>query len=288
MSAQAFAVGHFRDHVEVVVTGPWTEQAAEPILSGEADRLVLNYAHGFAETDLEFLRELPLRQLVVLDRRLTSLAPLEGLSETLEFLHLTTDPKLSVDVAQFPRLVDLSADWQQVRSTVSAAVRLERLHIGRYSESDLKPLSGLGRLQRLALTDRPRLASLAGLEAFPDLRSLGGYLAGDLIDIAELGGRGLLEELELEGCRKLARIDAIAGCVRLSRLNLSECGDLASLRPLTGLAALEVVQLFGSTKVLDGDLAPLAGLPHLKELRMQSRRHYRPGVDDIQASLPRP
>jgi hypothetical protein len=81
MSSEGFAVGHFRDRVEVVITGLWSEQAAEPIRSGEADRLVLNYSHGFAERDLEFIRGLPVRQLIILDRRLTSLAPLNTLLE---------------------------------------------------------------------------------------------------------------------------------------------------------------------------------------------------------------
>lgn len=287
MSAQGFAVGYFRDHVEVVVTGPWTAKAAEPILSGQADRLILNYALGFVEPDLEFLRGLPLRQLVVLDRRLSSLAPIADLSASLELLRLTTDPKLAVDLANFPLLRDLSADWQQIKATVSAAARLDRLHIGRYSAPDLRPLSSLENLRRLALTDRPRLASLAGLEAFRALRSLGIYGGRHLVDISALDGSDSLEELELEGCHKLAHIDAVSSCARLRRLNVSECGDLASLWPLADLAELEVVRLFGSTRIVDGDLSPLARLPHLNDLRMMSRRQYRPSVHDIQASLPR-
>lgn len=285
MNTQAFAIGHFRDHVEVVVTGPWTDRAAEPIRSGEADRLVLNYALGFAEADLEFLRGLPVKQLVVLDRRLSSLEPINALSDSLELLHLTTDSTLSIDLALFPQLADLSADWQQVRSTIAAAPRLERLHVGRYAERDLMPLTSPRSLRRLALTDRPRISTLEGLAALPELRSLGVYLAKNLEDIDELEGRDSIEDLELESCRKLDRIDAIGGCVGLRTLNLSECGDLPSVAPLTGLTGLEVLQLFGSTNVLDGDLTPIAGLPRLRELRMRSRRHYRPSVGDIQASL---
>jgi internalin A len=140
-SQQEFAVGRFPDRVEVVVTGRWTADASRLFESGEADRLVLNYAHGFGETDLEFLRGLPVRQLVVLDRRLGSLAPLSDLGDTLELLHVTTAPSLTIDLGRFPRLTDLSADWHQVVATIKAASNLERLHVGRYDQVDLEPLA---------------------------------------------------------------------------------------------------------------------------------------------------
>lgn len=282
-----FAIGRFHDRVEMVVTGPWTDRAAEAVRSGAVDRVVLNYAHGFAEPDLEFLRDLPIRQLIILDRRLNSLEPVAALSESLELLHVTSDPSLHLDLAQLPRLVDLSADWHQVRATIPFADKLVRLHLGRYGEHDLMPLARIRDLRRLALTDRPRLRSLSGLANFSELRSLSISMARDLDDIDDLRGRDLIEEIGLESCRRLVRIDALTGCSRLRRLNLSECGDIESLLPLNGLGDLEVLQLFGSTKVLDGDLGPIDALPSLRELRMQSRRHYRPSVAEIQASLPR-
>lgn len=286
MSAEHFAIGRFRDRVEVVVTGPWTIDAAVPILSGEADRLVLNYALGFEERDLEFLRGLPVRQLVVIDRRIASLDPLGSLASSLELLHLTTDPELIIDLTRFPRLADVSADWRQVSSTVADCITLERLHVGSYSEPDLMPLASLTALRRLALTDHPRLESLRSVAAFTGLQSLGVYLPTRLAEIDELGACSELQELELEGARMLKSIDAIAGCAHLRSLNLSECGDLDSLSPLSGLTRLEIVQLLGSTKIMDGDLSPLTRLPHLRELRMQSRRHYRPTVAEIHAGLP--
>ncbi len=248
---------------------------------------MLNYAHGFSEPDLEFLRGLPVRQLVILDRRLESLAPVHALGATLELLHVTTSPTLAIDLTQFPRLSDLSADWRQVRASIASATDLREVNLGGYSEVDLEPLGGLGRLRRLTLTDRPRVRSLSGLSAFPDLRVLGVPLAKDLDDVSALPESPAVEDLDLEGCKKLTSVIELGGCRALRRLNLSECGDLPTLGPLRGLQALEVLLLYGSTKVVDGDLAPIANLPRLRELRMQSRRHYRPSVREIQASLPR-
>jgi hypothetical protein len=42
---------------------------------------------------------------------------------------------------------------------------------------------------------------------------------------------------------------------------------------------------WGSTRILDGDLSPLARLPRLKQIRMRNRRGYRPAVGDLVASV---
>ena len=65
------------DHVEVVVSGAWSPDGAAAFENGGASRLVLNYALGFNEPTLDFLRGLPIRQLVILDPRLTDLEPIK-------------------------------------------------------------------------------------------------------------------------------------------------------------------------------------------------------------------
>lgn len=72
----------FDDRHEVVVTGPWTEEMVQAVESGVADRVVLNYALGYDEPDLYFLQYLPIRELVILDRRITDLAPVHTLRWT--------------------------------------------------------------------------------------------------------------------------------------------------------------------------------------------------------------
>ncbi|TXK17718.1 hypothetical protein [Homoserinibacter sp. GY 40078] len=272
---------------EMVVTGPWTKEAAEAVWGGRVDRLVLNYALGFGETSLAFLEGMPLRELVVIDRRLTDLTPIYSLGSTLRGLSVVTNPGLRIDLDRLPALRRLSAAWTQVSATIDAAVGIEIAHLRSYGPRDFLPLRSLTQLAELVLKDRPRLTSLGGLSAFPGLRLLGIYLASGLTDIAELEGRSEIEDLALQGCRRITRLDALTGCVGLRKLNVSECGDLASLDPIRNLDYLEQVSMFGSTKVVDDDLAPLAALPRLEELRMQSRRSYRPSVEEIQAAIER-
>jgi hypothetical protein len=280
-------VGDRGDAVEMVVTGSWTPEAATAVRNGEVDRLVLNYALGFDEPTLAFLEGLPLRELVILDPRLSDLEPVHSLGSTLRAVSVTTDPALRLDLSRLPGLRSLSAAWPQVRASIEATSSIEVAFLRSYQPTDLRPLARMGRLRELVMKDRPKVKSLAGLSSFPRLSILGIYLAQDLLDISDLASAPKIEEIALEGCRKLARVDALASCSALRRLNLSECGEVASLQPLRALTNLEKVSLFGSTTIVDNDLSPLAELPRLQQLRMRSRRAYQPGVEEIQALLPR-
>jgi hypothetical protein len=72
---------------------------------------------------------------------------------------------------------------------------------------------------------------------------------------------------------------------RLRFLRISECGEMASLAPIESLTELEVLYAWGSTRIVDGDLSPLARLPRLKEVRMRNRRGYKPPVDELPAAV---
>lgn len=284
VSQEGFAVGQFPDRVEVMVTGRWTDKAARLFESGEADRLVLNYAHGFSEPNLEFLQGVPVRQLVVVDRRLQSLEPISALGPTLEMLHISTRTSLNVDLSRLPHLQDLSVEWDLVRSSIARLSHLRRLSLARFDETDLASLAHLDGLRRLVLTDRPRVRSLSGVSSHPDLRELGVFYAKDLDDFSDLRRLAHVEKLELEGCKKLMRLDDIGVCAGLRWLNLSECDELVSLAPIRGMN-LEDLRLAGTTKILDNDLSPIASLERLKSFRIQSRRSYQPSVEKIKEDL---
>jgi len=190
-----------------------------------------------------------------------------------------------VDVSELPRLRDLAAYWSQVSATIAAGTSLRRVALDAYGADDLTPLAGLRDLSSISLKDRPKLRSLAGLGELVLLETLGVFGAARLEDVSELDGREMLTRLELEACRKVASLDDLAGCTGLRVLNIAEIGDLPSAAPLAGLSDLVELYAYGSTKFVDGDLSPIAGLPRLEELRMQSRRHYKPSVPDLKAAL---
>lgn len=280
-----FSVSDRGDAIEMVVTGPWTAETSAVAEAGGIDRLVLNYALGFNEPSLTFLEGLQVRDLVVLDPRLLDLEPIYSLAPQLRSLQLTVDPSVRLDLGRLVGLEHLTAAWPQVQGTIDKLPGLLTAHLRSYQRSDLVPLSGSPNLQALVMKDRPKVQSLVGLDALPGLRQLEIYLAKDLADIKHLERGVNIERLALESCRKVASLDPLAACSRVRTLNLSECGDLESLDPIRNLTQLEKLWLFGSTRIRDNDLSPIASLPRLRELRMQSRRSYVPQVEALKAHL---
>jgi hypothetical protein len=277
----------FDDRREVTVTGPWSDEMLVALESGVADRLVLNYALGFDEPDLRFLEYLPIRELVILDRRITDLTPVYTLAPKLELLHLTVDPSVHLDLTELPNLHDLRANWRQVADTISAARGLRAVALGSYQPADLLPLCQARGLTSISMKDRPKIRDLDGLGEFESLVQLGIFGAPHLEDISAVWGRDKIEVLEFQACPKVSSITALERCTGLRKLNVAEGARLPSAAPLAGLTSLEKLYLYDTTAFVDGDLTPIAQLPRLQELRMQNRRHYHPSVPEIQASLPK-
>lgn len=65
--------------VDLVVTGDWSWAAREAVESGRADGVVLNYARGFREQPIDFLRGMPIRKVDLLARSVSDLSPVYSL-----------------------------------------------------------------------------------------------------------------------------------------------------------------------------------------------------------------
>ena len=268
----------------LVATGAWNDDAAAVLRAGRVDGLDLNYAKGFTDTDLAFIEDWPIKRLSLLARTVKDITPLYRLADTMERLSVESGPA-ELELGRFPQLVDLAGNWDQITRTLSDVPQLESLYIGGYRADDLTPLRYNPGLTKVRMKDRPALKSLAGLEHLSRLKHLGIYLATGLADFTALGDVKSLTELHLESCRQLSDLTPIASNRQLALLNVAECGDISSLEPIAELEQLEVIWMYGSTRVLDDDLAPLATLPRLTELRIKSRKSYTPTVGQIQALI---
>lgn len=284
-----FALEQTPDGVDLVVTGDWSPVAAAYLRDGFADGLVLNYARGYRENDLAFLKGLPVRRLHVLARNVTNLSPVYSLADQLVSLRVQSDPRATIELDRLPLLQTLSAGWQQVQGTLRFAPRLERLLLLSYTEPDFAPLTSLSSLVSVVLKDHPRVQSLDGIEDLPWLAELGVHLAKNLEDIAALkrASSPVLQTLQLSSCRKITDIAAVASSTSLRFLELSDAGDLTTIAPLAALDDLERLYLYGSTKIMDSNLDPIARLSRLRDFRIQSRREYTPSVKQIQDEIAR-
>jgi hypothetical protein len=273
------------------VVGDWTAQAARMLARSEADGLILNYARGFRERNLDFLEAWPLRRLTILARTITDLEPIYRLAGTLEQLSLATSEKTALDLSRLPQLKHLSCEnWTQIEHTISSCTALDYLYTGSYTDRDLLPLANNRSLTTIRMKDRSRLESLNGVDAFASLVELGVFGAPMLKDVVDLGSASApktLRTLELEMCRGISSLDEIGHLTGLTYLNVSDCGDIASFGPLANLHHLKELYAYGTTRVVDGDLSPLTGLTELTDLRMQSRRDYKPSLKSIQEQIER-
>ena len=264
----------------LVVTGKWTDETAAALEQSDVSGLELNYARGFREKDLSFIDHWPVRRLLVLDRRLADLSPLLRL-QSLEELRLDTERGATLDVAAFPSLTAIAAEWPQIQDTAPHAIGLRGLSLWLYDGTDLTELAGVSQVEDLELYEPAHLQSLAGVKEFHSLGGLHVFLAPNLKDIAPIKTATRLSEFELEGCARVGSLDPLTGLEDLRFVSVSDCGTIESFKPLGRLHRLEELHAWGTTVVADGDLTPVAQLPMLREVRMRNRRHYRPRVADL-------
>jgi hypothetical protein len=275
----------------LVVTGPWSPEAEQVLLRGDADALVLNYARGFVgdleRGELEFLSSrLRVRRLALLDRGIPDVRPLYRLSDTLEELSIQAAPEAELDLGQLPRVRKIAGDWGLIGPALGGLEHLREVSTWRFGEGDLTAFETHSDLERLTVKDAPRLESLDGLanhKALTHLEIRGAKRLSGISVLAETQAR--LEELTLEGCRAIDSLESLGGLLSLRYLGIGECGDLPSATQLWTLMALEVLSAWGSTCFIDGDLSALTRLPALREIRMRGRRHYHPAVKDIPAAI---
>lgn len=271
----------------LVVTGRWTPAASVALRDGHADGLVLNYAHGMIEPDLACLQDWPLHRLTILSRWITDLAPIRRLAATLEELEVTAAPTAKrVDLGGFTRLRVLAGHWRIIGADLPALPDLRDLYVEGWRAPDLRPLGVHPELTRLRLKGTgTALESVDGLDQTPALTTLLITTAARLTDLTGLTDVPDLVDLWLEVCHRVDTLDDITPLTRLRHLTIADCGRIDSLTPLRGLIALQTLYAWDRTNIADGDLSPLLDLPELREVRFQSRRHYRPPLAEVKQRL---
>jgi len=217
--------------------------------------------------DLSLLEQLPqVRYLHLRSDGRPRLEPLAGLAELRALILHVSALRGELDVRGFPQL-----RW--LRASLG----------GRGGKALQDSLArGHARLEHLSVTEVPArtLAELVG--GFPRLRHLRVHFADHLRTLGHIAPvAGTLHGLDLDftGIRSLEGIEVLHG-LEAFRLRGGRVADLAPLRALaslryayldtgTGIASIgplrdhPALRMLGLSLVQDGDLAPLATLPHL-------------------------
>jgi hypothetical protein len=271
----------------LVVTGDWSPEAASLVSRGEVDGLTLNYARGYRERSLDFLEDWPLRRLDILARTIKDIEPIYRLSETLQDLSLTTDPRATLDCSRLPRLTGIWVEnWGQLRESLPLAHGLKSLRVYGYEERDLLPATDNPELELIKFKQAPRLESLIGIEMLPKLSSVTVVGAKKLTDISSLTGIGpRMRELDLTSCKKINDLAPLSTLTGLVKLNITNCGHLASLAPLTGMKRLESLVISGEIDIDDNDLTPVLGMSRLSMMFIPDLKTYTPSVSEVKQHL---
>jgi hypothetical protein len=201
---------------------------------------------------------LPLQELrLCMCPRITSLAPLAGLSSSLRVMSLVGCEHLSS------------------LEGIEEALSLQELCVHFCPISSLAPLIGLSRLRVLhtdCCCDQLR-SSLAGDEQVPpSLQELALY-SGSVTSLSSLSGLGGLQVLSLHGCDQLTSLKGIESAPLLQELQLNSCPGITLLAPLSGLSSLQELSLVSCRQ-----LSSLAGIEQSLSLRQLT-------VDDCPVTL---
>ncbi len=167
--------------------------------------------------------------------------------------------------------------------------RLQRLAVGRYRHTDLRPLVRLPELYDVSIVDSRVLTSLGGLGSLPRLRTLDLAICPKLGGLAGIEGARGLQSLVLDACN---HIDDLGPLDRLRDLRVLQI-DMRkppTLIPLEGHVSLEFVWLITGHRPL-GEIDELLASPRLRMVTMRRGCWMRgPGgwhhIEDIYAMTP--
>jgi Leucine-rich repeat (LRR) protein len=273
MNSTDFVIEHGAYGPRMVVTGAWTDGHAKHMRQQGIEDLYLNYARGWKGTNLTFLDDLEwLKAFTILDWNIMDVSPVHNLKE-LRMLEVSTYCDTELRFESFPSLVECKISWREKARSLFSAKSIKRLFVSDYTSKDADLFGQMSQLVSLSIAGGS-LQSVVGLRPLRELTFLGLYNLTRLKSLQGVESLTILEALEVNDCPALSEIAALAPLTKLRRVELNDDGKIASIQPIGKLLELREFYFFGTTEVQDGDLSPLAVLPHLEKTSFQNRPHY--------------
>jgi len=190
----------------------------------------------------------------------------------LKGLNVQLVNKITIDLSRL-NLHELSISTK-ILGQNALPVSLRSLSLTEYNQSDIRWLGQLIKLKQLHLGPARNLESLDGVDNFANLEKLAIWHAPHLTSIQALVRCKDLVDLRFNGCKSINDIQALDALKSLKRLHLNNCGDIESLLPLSKLNRLAEILFVEDTNIRDGAIKQLVGLPSIKRIWFQNRRHY--------------
>jgi hypothetical protein len=229
----------------------WSRRLREKLASGRVDSVTVNWWGRPTLAPLAAYRK-SIRRLSLGDPRVRDLSAVSELTK-LEYLYIgglgpnnetwREDALEAIDFSRLERLEQIGLEVEVPRfGNLEECRALRSANITACGLRELTPLSGLGRLQKLEISEAP-LRSLAGVEGLRALKWL------------------RLRQVPLE------RLDGLRHAQRLGEIGLYYLRRLQSVAELAELPQLRVLGMYGSRKI--GDLERLGEVLGLERLSFE-------------------
>jgi hypothetical protein len=190
----------------------------------------------------------------------------------LQTLTIDSDCAVNLDLASWPSLQELAADWRGEFTNLAAASQLCSLRISYWKDFDCERLRDAPNLRSLEI-QRGKLESLRGLESCKQLSQLVLINLPKLVDFTAISKCRELQSVRIDTCRGLANLEPFHGLPHLKSFLVDNVGSIESLKPLQELTALRTLYFRESTNVRDGDTGVIRRLG-IEDYAFQNRKHY--------------
>lgn len=253
--------------------GPLTESdIAEARSEGSLTDIGLHDSCGFDGQGVELLASIP----DLFGLRIRTMHPIDldvvNRLTSLRVLHIEA-PRAAgeVDFPSLPHLRDAKVAWHPSVASVADAEQLDEVEVDSYRGPDLRRFSAWHGVRHFNLL-RPKVHSMAGVEAWRSARSLLVFEGRSVKDWSPLAGLTGLRGLHLERIRNLGDVEFVRKMPELRRLMLDNCGEFASLDPLRDLKDLELLRVNEGCRISDGRVGWLTALPSLTQVNVAPYR----------------
>jgi hypothetical protein len=247
------------------------------------------YKDGYNETDLEVLRKIKPRKLIIGPEIIEDFSAIHT-QDQLEYLRITdVSPKADIDFSKLPALKTFEGFWSKSFRNLFGSQSVTELAVIKYvsKSGDLTELSEMQNLETL-LVSHSNLKSLRGLEKLKKLKTftLSNNRAPVILSI-ELIDSLPVTSLAIWSSKKV-NFDSIGVFAKIKKLNLNGIGEIISLKKiLKALPLLEELKFEDST-MTEGNNLYFLDHPALRKVSIDDKKHYLLKASEINEALQDP
>ncbi len=254
------------------IVGRWKPRFVKTLQRRGATELWLNDMWGFAEGNLDFLKDVPFITSVDVVGCIEDTGVL-GLP-TLRKISLQTDCNARIDFTKFPQLEELTVSKRPGVETAFRSKTITRLSVSSAPVRRTSELSDMTSLKKLILEPCRRLEEVDWLPE--GIEELSIYSAPKLTFNKLPDAAKSLRKLDIESCKNIRDLSFLSQLPELEYLGIAEGGEYESLAPLANCKKLKMLIAHGNTRIMDNDLSVLNELPELasEDVRLIERRSY--------------